>query len=84
MDIERVKHRSTDRKKAADPQSPPPTHPEHSGSGKSTVLALIQRFYDPDPCAGGRVTVDGRDIKACDLTWLRQQMVCIVVFGVVC
>jgi ATP-binding cassette, subfamily B, heavy metal transporter len=35
----------------------------HSGSGKSTLSRLLYRFYDVD---GGRITVDGRDIR--DLT----------------
>ncbi len=32
-----------------------------SGGGKSTLMALAQRFYDPQ---AGRVTLDGQDIKA--------------------
>ena len=39
-----------------------------SGSGKSTVISLLQRFYDPD---GGSILLDGRDIKTLDLKWLR-------------
>ncbi|KAF8043093.1 hypothetical protein BT93_A1440 [Corymbia citriodora subsp. variegata] len=42
-----------------------------SGSGKSTVIALLQRFYDPD---SGQITLDGLDIKQMQLKWLRQQM----------
>ncbi|XP_034691211.1 LOW QUALITY PROTEIN: ABC transporter B family member 11-like [Vitis riparia] len=42
-----------------------------SGSGKSTVIALLQRFYDPD---SGRITLDGVDIQSLQLRWLRQQM----------
>jgi ATP-binding cassette subfamily B (MDR/TAP) protein 1 len=42
-----------------------------SGSGKSTVVSLIQRFYDP---TGGAVLVDGIDIKTLQLKWLRQQI----------
>ncbi|KAH6826593.1 P-glycoprotein 11 [Perilla frutescens var. hirtella] len=42
-----------------------------SGSGKSTVISLLQRFYDPD---SGQITVDGVDIKNFQLKWLRQQM----------
>jgi ATP-binding cassette subfamily B protein len=42
-----------------------------SGAGKSTVAALIARFYDP---ASGRVLLDGRDLRDCSLAWLRRQV----------
>ncbi|XP_066321361.1 putative multidrug resistance protein isoform X2 [Miscanthus floridulus] len=42
-----------------------------SGSGKSTVIALLERFYDP---AAGEVTLDGVDIRRLRLKWLRAQM----------
>ncbi|KAK4478669.1 hypothetical protein RD792_014160 [Penstemon davidsonii] len=42
-----------------------------SGSGKSTVVSLIERFYDP---TSGQVLLDGHDIKAINLRWLRQQI----------
>jgi ATP-binding cassette subfamily B protein len=42
-----------------------------SGAGKSTIAALIARFYDP---ASGRVLVDGRDLRDCSLAWLRRQV----------
>jgi len=42
-----------------------------SGSGKSTVVGLIQRFYDVD---SGTITLDGVDIVDLDLTWLRSQI----------
>ncbi|XP_042053539.1 ABC transporter B family member 21-like isoform X1 [Salvia splendens] len=42
-----------------------------SGSGKSTVISLLQRFYDPD---SGRITLDGVEIQKFQLKWLRQQM----------
>ena len=42
-----------------------------SGSGKSTVISLIERFYDPD---SGCVFLDGVDIRKFRLSWLRQQM----------
>ncbi|KAM0870838.1 hypothetical protein ACQ4PT_039768 [Festuca glaucescens] len=42
-----------------------------SGSGKSTIIALLQRFYDPDH---GTVTLDGVDLRSLNVGWLRQQM----------
>nr|XP_043627252.1 putative ABC transporter B family member 8 [Erigeron canadensis] len=42
-----------------------------SGSGKSTAIALVQRFYDADR---GTIRVDGLDIKKLQLKWLRAQM----------
>uniref|UniRef100_A0ACD5V6S1 Uncharacterized protein n=1 Tax=Avena sativa TaxID=4498 RepID=A0ACD5V6S1_AVESA len=42
-----------------------------SGSGKSTVVALLERFYDP---SAGEVMLDGVDIRRLNLKWLRAQM----------
>ena len=42
-----------------------------SGSGKSTIISLLERFYDPD---SGRILLDGVDIKNLQIKWLRQQM----------
>ncbi|KAM1058753.1 hypothetical protein TB2_023158 [Malus domestica] len=42
-----------------------------SGSGKSTVIALLQRFYDP---LGGEILLDGVAINKLQLKWLRSQM----------
>lgn len=42
-----------------------------SGSGKSTVISLIERFYEP---LSGQVLLDGCDIKDLDTKWLRQQI----------
>ncbi|KAK7347973.1 hypothetical protein VNO80_22518 [Phaseolus coccineus] len=42
-----------------------------SGSGKSTVISLLQRFYDPD---SGHITLDGKEIQRMQVKWLRQQM----------
>nr|QVT92297.1 ABC transporter [Salvia miltiorrhiza] len=42
-----------------------------SGSGKSTVISLIERFYDP---LSGQVSLDGTDVREFDLKWLRQQI----------
>ncbi|KAJ9551420.1 hypothetical protein OSB04_015465 [Centaurea solstitialis] len=42
-----------------------------SGSGKSTTIALIQRFYDP---IEGEIFLDGYKIKKLHLKWFRAQM----------
>ncbi|KAL9235184.1 hypothetical protein vseg_009971 [Gypsophila vaccaria] len=42
-----------------------------SGSGKSSVVSLLQRFYDPD---SGSITLDGVEIQKLQLKWLRQQI----------
>ncbi|CAA2933464.1 ABC transporter B family member 20 [Olea europaea subsp. europaea] len=42
-----------------------------SGSGKSTIISLIERFYDP---VAGQVLLDGRDLKSYDLRWLRSHL----------
>ncbi|KAG8658133.1 ABC transporter B family member 15 [Manihot esculenta] len=42
-----------------------------SGSGKSTVISLLQRFYDP---VEGEVLLDGYKIRRLQLKWLRSQM----------
>ena len=42
-----------------------------SGSGKSTIIGLIERFYDP---LKGVVTIDGRDIKSYHLRSLRKHV----------
>ncbi|MFF9099216.1 ABC transporter ATP-binding protein [Streptomyces rubrogriseus] len=42
-----------------------------TGAGKSTLVKLVARFYDP---TGGRVTVDGRDLRALDLTSYRHRL----------
>ncbi|KAL2635589.1 hypothetical protein R1flu_007068 [Riccia fluitans] len=42
-----------------------------SGSGKSTVVSLIERFYDP---LAGEVLLDGNNLKSLDLRWLRSQI----------
>jgi subfamily B ATP-binding cassette protein MsbA len=43
----------------------------HTGSGKTTTVNLIPRFYDPD---GGRVTLDGHDLRDLTLSSLRRQI----------
>ncbi|NLG58220.1 MAG: ATP-binding cassette domain-containing protein, partial [Clostridiales bacterium] len=42
-----------------------------SGSGKSTVISLLLRLYD---VSGGRITVDGIDIRKLDLAFLRRNI----------
>ena len=42
-----------------------------SGSGKSTAVSLVERFYDPD---SGSVTLDGTDLKELNVRWLREQI----------
>ncbi|KAI3467623.1 hypothetical protein Pfo_024286 [Paulownia fortunei] len=42
-----------------------------SGSGKSTVISLLERFYDP---IKGDILLDGHRIKRLKLKWLRSQM----------
>lgn len=42
-----------------------------SGSGKSTVISLVERFYNPD---SGRILLDGVELRKFKLSWLRQQM----------
>ena len=40
-----------------------------SGCGKSTIIQLVVRFYDPD---GGGVYLDGRDLRTLNVAWLRR------------
>ncbi|CAH1444447.1 unnamed protein product [Lactuca virosa] len=42
-----------------------------SGSGKSTIISLLQRFYDP---IEGEIFLDGYKIKKLHLKWLRSQI----------
>jgi len=42
-----------------------------SGSGKSTIVGLVERFYDP---VGGQVYLDGHEISKLNLRWLRHQI----------
>jgi ABC-type multidrug transport system fused ATPase/permease subunit len=42
-----------------------------SGGGKSTLVSLLERFYDPQ---SGSITLDGVDIKELNVRWLRQQI----------
>jgi ATP-binding cassette subfamily B protein len=42
-----------------------------TGAGKSTVMKLLARFYDPDQ---GEVSVDGLDLRALELAEFRHQL----------
>lgn len=42
-----------------------------TGAGKSTLVKLVARFYDP---TAGRVTVDGTDLRELDLTSYRHRL----------
>ncbi|KAI6117491.1 P-loop containing nucleoside triphosphate hydrolase protein [Pisolithus croceorrhizus] len=42
-----------------------------SGSGKSTIVSLVERFYDP---LGGTVKLDGVDLRDLNIKWLRSQI----------
>ncbi|XP_060595692.1 ATP-dependent translocase ABCB1-like [Ruditapes philippinarum] len=42
-----------------------------SGCGKSTIVQLVQRFYDPEQ---GSIHIDGRDLKDMNLKWWREQI----------
>jgi ATP-binding cassette, subfamily B, bacterial len=42
-----------------------------TGSGKSTLVSLLPRLYDP---TAGRITIDGEDVRAFTLESLREQI----------
>ncbi|KAF1315251.1 Multidrug resistance protein abc superfamily, partial [Globisporangium splendens] len=42
-----------------------------SGSGKSTAISLLERFYDP---TSGTVTLDGTDLRDLSLPWVRERI----------
>lgn len=40
-----------------------------SGCGKSSIISMIERFYDP---SSGQILFDGRDIKELNPRWYHQ------------
>ncbi len=42
-----------------------------TGSGKTTIINLLERFYDP---ASGTIELDGVDLRRIDPHWLREQI----------
>jgi ATP-binding cassette subfamily B protein len=47
----------------------------HTGSGKTTLVNLLPRFYDPDD---GRVTLDGHDLRDLTLESVRAQLAVVI------
>ncbi|MDA0871325.1 MAG: ABC transporter ATP-binding protein [Firmicutes bacterium] len=43
----------------------------HTGSGKTTLINLLSRFYEPK---SGRIEIDGKDYRERSLQWLHQQL----------
>ena len=46
-----------------------------SGCGKSSIIQLVERFYDP---FAGRICYQGEDIKALDNKWYHQKQIALV------
>lgn len=42
-----------------------------SGQGKSTVIQLVERFYDPDE---GRILYNGKDVRDLNVAWWRNEL----------
>ncbi|HYM10354.1 MAG TPA: ABC transporter ATP-binding protein, partial [Bryobacterales bacterium] len=43
----------------------------HSGAGKTTIVSLLPRFFDP---TGGRILIDGQDLRDVTIRSLREQI----------
>ncbi|WP_211745856.1 ABC transporter ATP-binding protein [Paenibacillus sp. Marseille-Q4541] len=43
----------------------------HTGSGKSSIINLLFRFYDPQK---GTITIDGQEVKGLPKQWIREHM----------
>jgi len=46
-----------------------------TGAGKTTLIHLLERFYEPQE---GTILLDGQDVRSLDLSWLRQQVALIM------
>ena len=44
---------------------------KHAGGGKSTIISLIERFYDPTQ---GKVLIGGHELTHFDIKWIRSQI----------
>ncbi|GMF63810.1 unnamed protein product [Phytophthora fragariaefolia] len=42
-----------------------------SGGGKSTIISLLERFYEP---TSGSILLDGKDVRTLNVKWLRSQI----------
>ena len=47
----------------------------HSGCGKSSIVSLIQRFYDP---TNGKLLFSGSNLKDLDTKWYHQTQLALV------
>ena len=47
----------------------------HSGCGKSSIISLIERFYDPNE---GQLLYKGKNIKDLDTLWYHQKQIALV------
>lgn len=50
----------------------------HSGAGKTTLISLLLRFYDPQK---GKILIDGQDIRSYTLKSLREQITVVLQEG---
>ena len=50
-------------------------HTRYVGCGKSSIMKLIERFYDPDE---GKLLYNDVDLKEVDNKWYHQQQIAIV------
>ena len=46
-----------------------------SGCGKSSIISLVERYYDP---AAGKFSYNGKDLQSLDNTWYHQTQVALV------